>query len=167
MDEIRASLNAGKEVITHTDSDSVPGWSGAGYIIIDPDTGAGAYKISGGANGSFLTGLFFGIALGALLVFELATMGPLAFEIVASTVNGFLASALGIMTATAATAGGDLSCFFGGLLLGIGLGIGIALAATGGLGIAAAATSIMSIGLIVKDVIGSFLPGAGSCLGYD
>ncbi|VAW40675.1 hypothetical protein MNBD_GAMMA01-1142, partial [hydrothermal vent metagenome] len=43
-----------KEVITHTDSISVPGWTGAGYIIFDPVTGDGAYKIAGGANGGFL-----------------------------------------------------------------------------------------------------------------
>jgi len=29
----------------------VDGWSGAGYIITDPRTGSGAYKISGGVNG--------------------------------------------------------------------------------------------------------------------
>ncbi|MBN2701233.1 MAG: hypothetical protein JXR29_07270 [Methylothermaceae bacterium] len=56
MDEIRNALNAGKEVITHTDAVSVPGWSGAGYIITDPETGAGAYKISGGGNGGFIDG---------------------------------------------------------------------------------------------------------------
>jgi len=44
----------GKEVITHTDAVSVPGWSGAGYIIFDPQTGSGAYKIGGGQNGSYL-----------------------------------------------------------------------------------------------------------------
>lgn len=33
---------------------SVPGWSGAGYIILDPDTGSGAYKIAGGSNGGHL-----------------------------------------------------------------------------------------------------------------
>ena len=54
MSEIRDALNAGKEVITHTDSVSVPGWSGAGYILFDPDTGSGAYKISGGMNGGIL-----------------------------------------------------------------------------------------------------------------
>ena len=54
MNEIRAALNAGKEVITHTDNISVPGWSGAGYIIFDPVVGDGAYKISGGQNGGFI-----------------------------------------------------------------------------------------------------------------
>jgi len=54
MDEIRHALNAGKQVTTHTDAVSVPGWSGAGYIITDPTTGDGAYKISGGGNGGFI-----------------------------------------------------------------------------------------------------------------
>lgn len=54
MDEIRDALNAGKEVITHTNAVSVPGWSGAGYILFDPETGSGAYKIGGGHNGGFL-----------------------------------------------------------------------------------------------------------------
>lgn len=38
---------------------SVPGWSGAGYIITDPVTGDGAYKISGGGNGGFMKFLDF------------------------------------------------------------------------------------------------------------
>ncbi len=32
----------------------MPGWTGAGYIILDPVTGAGAYKITGASNGGFL-----------------------------------------------------------------------------------------------------------------
>ena len=52
--EIRSALNAGMTVIAHTDNVSVPGWTGAGYIIFDPVTGSGAYKIAGGANGGWL-----------------------------------------------------------------------------------------------------------------
>ncbi len=54
LDEIRTALAAGKEVVTHTDAITVPGWSGAGYIILDPETGDAAYKISGGRNGGQL-----------------------------------------------------------------------------------------------------------------
>lgn len=54
MEEIRNVLNAGKEVITHTDAVSVPDWSGAGYILFDPQTGDGAFKIGGGTNGGFI-----------------------------------------------------------------------------------------------------------------
>ena len=67
MDEIRNALNVGKEVITHTDVVSVPGWSGAGYIIIDPVTGDGAYKIGGGANGGWMVITTFAI-IGLLIL---------------------------------------------------------------------------------------------------
>jgi Transglutaminase-like superfamily len=63
MDEIRSALAVGKTVITHSSPVSVPGWSGAGYVILDADTGAGAWKINGGQNGGFttLTGLAVGL----------------------------------------------------------------------------------------------------------
>jgi hypothetical protein len=54
MAEIRAALAVGKEVITHTAAVSVPGWTGAGYVILDPETNVGAWKISGGENGGSL-----------------------------------------------------------------------------------------------------------------
>jgi len=50
MTEIRTALAAGLEVITHTDAVSIPGWSETGYIILDPGTGSGAFKIGGGGN---------------------------------------------------------------------------------------------------------------------
>ena len=50
--EILAAVNAGKEVITHTDLVSVPGYTGAGYIVFDPVSGDGSYKIGGGGNGA-------------------------------------------------------------------------------------------------------------------
>ena len=79
MNEIRNALNAGKEVITHTDSVSVPGWSGAGYIITDPDTGAGAYKIAGGGNGGFFDNIIFGLSM--------------LFATIGGAIDGFVASA--------------------------------------------------------------------------
>jgi hypothetical protein len=73
MAEIQNALNAGKEVITHADAVSVPGWTGAGYIITDPVTGDGAYKISGGGNGGAISmdefiGMFAGIFIGLGIV---------------------------------------------------------------------------------------------------
>jgi hypothetical protein len=56
MSEISNALSTGKEVITHTSLVSVPGYNGAGYIIFDPVTGEGAYKISGGQSGGFYGG---------------------------------------------------------------------------------------------------------------
>ncbi len=95
MDEIRQSLATGKEVITHTDAVSVPGWTGAGYIIFDPITGDGAYKISGGTNGGFLLflgalifvlGLFFAANVTVLFALPLLVQGAIAF------IAGFLSA---------------------------------------------------------------------------
>lgn len=53
--EIRNSVLAGRIVTTHESQVVVNGWVGEGYIILDPDSGAGAYKIAGGTNGSATT----------------------------------------------------------------------------------------------------------------
>ena len=72
MSEISDALAAGKIVITSTDSVSLPGWTGCGYVILDPVTGAGAWKIAGGANGGGLYLLTTGL-LGGCLIYTLMT----------------------------------------------------------------------------------------------
>lgn len=74
MDEIRHALNAGKQVTTHTEAVSVPGWSGAGYIITDPTTGDGAYKISGGGNGGFIKALDYLIGVFEIFLSVITTI---------------------------------------------------------------------------------------------
>lgn len=50
--DVQAGLNAGLEVIIPKQQPSkAVGSSGMGYIILDPETGAGSYRISGGLNG--------------------------------------------------------------------------------------------------------------------
>jgi hypothetical protein len=72
--EIRNAVQAGKEVTVHEKSVSAYGWTGYGYSIIDPETGAGAYIIEWGGNGgsldssSFIAGVASGMSLGAALV---------------------------------------------------------------------------------------------------
>ena len=51
--EIHQAINAGYHVVVHGNRIEASGWEGAGYMVLDPDTGSGAYKISGGANGAF------------------------------------------------------------------------------------------------------------------
>lgn len=58
---IKNAVNAGKEVTISKTNITFNGWTGCGYIIIDPTTGAGAYMISGGMNGGHL--LLAGILL--------------------------------------------------------------------------------------------------------
>ncbi len=65
-DDILASVAVGKVATVSQNNITVGGWTGVGYIIADPDTGAGAYRISGGENGGMLTGgdlLVAGLAL--------------------------------------------------------------------------------------------------------
>ncbi len=63
MSEIEQAINQGKEVITHTDAVTVPGYIGAGYMILDPITGDGEYKIAGGENGGYALGYYAGFLL--------------------------------------------------------------------------------------------------------
>ncbi len=80
--EIANALASGKEVTLHQADITVSGWTGSGYVIIDPDTGAGAYKIAGGANGAIL--ILTGIIILALLLVNLAALmalGPFGLAI--------------------------------------------------------------------------------------
>jgi hypothetical protein len=54
ISDIQNAINAGKEVTVSKTDITYNGWTGCGYIIIDPLTGAGAYMISGGVNGGWL-----------------------------------------------------------------------------------------------------------------
>jgi hypothetical protein len=53
MQNVRSSLAAGKEVVIHQTPIAASGYSGAGYMVLDPSTGAGSYLIEGGANGGY------------------------------------------------------------------------------------------------------------------
>jgi hypothetical protein len=54
ISEIRNSAAAGMEITAHEQPVNFYGSSQVGYIILDPQTGAGAYKIGGGENGGYL-----------------------------------------------------------------------------------------------------------------
>ena len=56
---------AGKEVTFHEKSINAHGWTGVGYIIVDPDTGAGAYLIEGKGSGGIAWAM--GAILGTLV----------------------------------------------------------------------------------------------------
>lgn len=68
--EIRSAINAGKEVTFHERPINAHGWTGYGYSIIDPETGAGAYLIEGSGNGGIL------FALGIFIIGMLIAMAP-------------------------------------------------------------------------------------------
>jgi hypothetical protein len=72
-DRVRQALDVGYEVSIHEAPITQDGWAGAGFILTDPNTGAGAYLIDGGANGGMLLLAAAGleglakIAIGAIL----------------------------------------------------------------------------------------------------
>ena len=54
---VTEAVNAGKIVTIPAEDMTIGSWSGTGYMVIDPETGAGAYMISGGLNGGSLSAL--------------------------------------------------------------------------------------------------------------
>ena len=60
---VTEAVNAGKIVTIPAEDMTIGSWSGTGYMVIDPETGAGAYMISGGLNGGALSAL---LTLGGL-----------------------------------------------------------------------------------------------------
>ena len=49
--DIQNAVNAGKTVTVPKTNIAIDTWTGVGYILFDPNTGAGAYMISGGFAG--------------------------------------------------------------------------------------------------------------------
>ncbi len=87
--EVRSAVQSGKEVIVHERPVNIQGWSGYGYVITDPETGAGGYIIEGRGNGGWLL-ILFAIALIAIALFVTVSL------FLAGYIAGFgLALALG------------------------------------------------------------------------
>lgn len=122
--EIANALAIGQEVTLHEKDVVINGWSGSGYVLIDPDTGAGAYKISGGANG----GVYLGWGAGALLPLallgiivgatELLVIGATAAVIVPFVLSLILLTVISMAVLNAVDEAE--SCFFTGFALGLG-----------------------------------------------
>lgn len=54
MTDVKNAINAGKEVTISQTQVHAFGWSGTGYIVLDPESGVGGYLIGGGADGGIL-----------------------------------------------------------------------------------------------------------------
>ncbi len=69
--DIRNAVYAGKVATAHEARINFNGWIGEGYTLIDPNTGTGAYMISGGGNGAIL--VILGISMLLLLLIAVGT----------------------------------------------------------------------------------------------
>jgi hypothetical protein len=100
LGDIQNAVNAGMIVTAPGTDISFNGWTGCGYIIIDPSTGAGAYMISGGMSGGWwlvleIALLLFIIVAGSVLVgfaiagiaFVIANLGVIIAAITAFLAN--------------------------------------------------------------------------------
>jgi hypothetical protein len=123
MAEIRSALAVGKEVVTHTEAVSVPGWSGAGYAIVDPETGVGAWKIGGGRNGAWLSGFTLGASVGLLLLAILAgaSIGAFTSGVLLFAVQVIVPVLLVFSFWLSMQSEEYKSCFLGGLVTGFTL----------------------------------------------
>lgn len=85
LSDIRNAVNAGKLVIVSKTEITYSGWTGCGYIIADPTTGAGAYMISGGMNGAVIYSLWW---VGYVILLTLQYAGFIAIGWLAAIVLG-------------------------------------------------------------------------------
>jgi len=126
--EIRSAIQAGKEVMVHEQAINVTGWTGYGYIIVDPDTGAGSYLIEGRGNGAYLAGVAAGVAIGAALsVMFLSLFSATPITIAAGIVLGliillFAITALALVISMYQNDEEAIGCVLGGLQFGLGQG---------------------------------------------
>jgi hypothetical protein len=101
-DEIIAGLNSGMAITAHESPIAVGNWEGSGYIILDSEMGAGAYKISGGENGSFIGDVIvstiitaFGFAIAPIFFAGgMAALGPVLLAVLAAVNFSFWVSSM-------------------------------------------------------------------------
>ncbi|MFT5548090.1 MAG: hypothetical protein ACI9CO_000002 [Candidatus Azotimanducaceae bacterium] len=133
-DEILAQVNAGMVATVHQHPISYAGWSGAGYTIVDPETGAGGYKISGGSDGlEIVTKVLGPLTNIGGTGFAAASTGLKALaklEFLAVVARHFSAVGLLVNVLSGAIAGCNLTELLGVLLVGV-LPFIFALALTG------------------------------------
>ena len=88
MEDVRNAVNAGKVVTISQAPISYNGWTGAGYSIVDTETGAGAYLIGGGVDGAAVLFLI-GVILGGLSLAAIITATGLVQIAITAAVVGF------------------------------------------------------------------------------
>ena len=121
--EIQSAVQAGKEVTVHEKPISAHGFTGYGYTITDPETGAGAYLIEGKGNGAYWKGFAAGrdaaIALAGILI-TIGT-GPVGVFLAGLIAAVILASLAPVIMAVKNMNADERACFFSGFGTGFAL----------------------------------------------
>ncbi|WP_410472865.1 hypothetical protein ACGTJS_03845 [Faucicola mancuniensis] len=136
MTDVRNAINAGKEVTISQTQVHAFGWSGTGYIVLDPESGVGGYLIGGGADGGwtqeqagYASGLSAGIAISGMLIafdgLSAITADPLVTPILTTFVilPFLIGNLIGILISGTLFGWSDLaySCYLAGLVNGLAL----------------------------------------------
>ncbi len=100
INDIRNAVNAGKEVTVSKTDISYNGWTGCGYIVINPVTGSGGYMISGGMAGAVvdiddIKVIWFGIATNLILWGPIIMGVGMAVPIAGLALTGAIITGLG------------------------------------------------------------------------
>jgi len=122
-------------VVAHTDRISVAGFTGEGYILFDPASGDGAYKITGGTNGSSMSWCsivvivimalimaFILVALASVLMPALVPVAAAITEVMAMVTAYIQAALAGLSIAARAAATGSLLAFVSSQVAAGGVG---------------------------------------------
>jgi hypothetical protein len=129
--DIQRAVAAGNTAIIHERPIDHAGYQGSGYILLDPDTGTGAYKITGGGNGAIVVAAFaisillIAVFLSFAWVAAAATVPFFAYLVASTALIGALSALIVGVTSGANLLEGwdDLHEFrseiFGTLLLGV------------------------------------------------
>jgi hypothetical protein len=126
--DIQSAVNAGKVVTVSKTDITFNGWTGCGYIVIDPTTGAGAYMISGGMNGAWL------FLLWASVFLLVCVLGSISFlYLIAAVIGGALINSIGSQLIYISTglqnslniSGQTIALGLLGIIAGITLGAGL------------------------------------------
>jgi len=90
MLDIQNAVNAGKVVTVSKRNIYFNGWTGCGYIIVDPTTGAGAYMLGGGLSGGWH------FLLWASVFLLVCVLGSISFPLlIAAVIGGALINSIG------------------------------------------------------------------------
>ena len=149
----------------HEKSITAGGWTGAGYAVVDPDTGAGAYLIRRrGARRHFghWLGNVFSLALLSLAVAVVPPVGPLVAGAIVVALIGLVYLAKLDYERLPDQAAKD--CFLAGMAATIGAVAFAAGLATGVAGFAKVVFTAAGIGLVANDWWAD-LPSPLACLG--
>jgi hypothetical protein len=118
--DIQNAINMGKVVTVSKENIDFNGWIGCGYIILDPDTGAGAYMISEGLSGALMILTLISFLFPALLLVTFGWVwGSVGLALLVFNMLSFFGQIkdyanrveAGTMTAERATALTEIQCY--------------------------------------------------------